>query len=106
MPSSSMSIGGRALPVGAEHMHVAIVSPGAGTKVTGNSVTVQVRVTGYTGTCALAGKDVMAMEATTTGHYHVLLDGALVSMYCTPAAGLAAERQARDAHAHGGARAG
>ena len=28
----------------------------------------------------------MEMEATATGHYHVLLDGALVNMYCTPAA--------------------
>src|SRR5260221_12226900 len=86
MPSSSMPMGGGMLPMGAEHMHVAIVSPAAMTKVTGNSVTVQVRVTGYTDTCALAGKHVMAMEATTTGHYHVLLDGALVKMYCTPAA--------------------
>jgi hypothetical protein len=86
MPSSSMSMGGGALPMGAEHMHVAIVSPAAMTKVTGNSVMVQVRVTGYTDTCALAGKHVMGMEATTTGHYHVLLDGALVNMYCTPAA--------------------
>jgi hypothetical protein len=86
MPSSSMSMGGGALPMGAEHMHVAIMSPAAMTKVTGNSVMVQVRVTGYTDTCALAGKHVMGMEATTTGHYHVLLDGALVNMYCTPAA--------------------
>jgi hypothetical protein len=74
------------LPMGAKRMHVAIVSPAAGAKVTGNSVTVRVRVTGYTDTCALAGKHVMGMEASATGHYHVLLDGALVNMYCTPAA--------------------
>ncbi len=86
MASSSMSMGEGALPMGAEHMHVTIVSPPAGTTVTGNSVAVQVRVTGYTDTCALAGKHVMGMEATTTGHYHVLLDGALVNMFCTPAA--------------------
>jgi hypothetical protein len=72
--------------MGAEHMHVAILSPAAGTKVTGNSVTVRVRVTGYRDTCALAGKHVMGMDTTTTGHYHVLLDGALVNMYCTPTA--------------------
>jgi len=67
-------------------MHVAIVSPARGAKVTGNSVTVRVRVTGYKDTCALAGKHVMGMEATRTGHYHVLLDGSLINMYCTPAA--------------------
>src|SRR5229473_4183326 len=86
MPSSSMSMGGGMLPMGAKHMHVAIVSPAAGSKVTGNSVTVQVAVTGYKDTCALAGKHVMGMRGTTTGHYHVLLDGALVNMFCTPAA--------------------
>src|SRR5262249_17782796 len=75
MASPSMSMG--MVPMGAKHMHVAIVSPAAGTKVTGNSVTVHVRVSGYKDTCALAGKHVMGMEATTTGHYHVLLDGAL-----------------------------
>jgi hypothetical protein len=86
MASPSMSMGGGALPMGAKDMHVAIVSPAAMTKVTANSVTVQVRVTGYRDTCDLAGKHVMGMEATTTGHYHVLLDGALVNMYCTPTA--------------------
>src|SRR6516165_8604144 len=86
MASPSMSTSAGALPLGAEHMHVAIVSPPAGIKVTGNSVTLQVAVTGYTDTCALAGKQVMGMEATITGHYHVLLDGALVNMFCTPAA--------------------
>jgi hypothetical protein len=49
-------------------------------------VTVGVRVTGYKDTCALAGRQVMGMEATTTGHYHVLLDGSLINMFCTPAA--------------------
>ena len=61
--SSSMSMSEGMLPMGAEHMHVAITSPAAGTTVTGNSVTVSVRVTGYTDTCALAGKQVMGMEA-------------------------------------------
>jgi len=67
-------------------MHVAIPSPASGAKVTGNSVTVRVRVTGYQDTCALAGKRVMGKEATTTGHYHVLLDGSLINMFCTSAA--------------------
>ena len=86
MPSESMSMGGGMLPMGARHMHVTIVSPASGAKVTGNSVTVHVRVSGYKDTCSLAGKHVMGMEAVTTGHYHVLLDGALINMYCTPSA--------------------
>ena len=59
-------------------MHVTIVSPASGAKVTGNSVTVHVRVSGYRDTCSLAGKHVMGMEETTTGHYHVLLDLSVV----------------------------
>jgi hypothetical protein len=86
MASPSMSMSEGMLPMGATHMHVTIVSPMTGMKVTGNSVMVQVRVTGYKDTCALAGKHVMGMEATATGHYHVLLDGALVNMFCTPSA--------------------
>jgi len=81
-----MSMEGGMLPKSAQHMHVAITSPTAGAKVTGNSMTVHVRVTGYRNTCALAGKHLMGMEATTTGHYHVLLDGALINMFCTPTA--------------------
>src|SRR6516165_9688932 len=72
MASPSMSMGGGMLPMGAGHMHVAITSPAAGTKVTATSLTVHVRVTGYKDTCALAGRPLMmGMEATDTGHYHV-----------------------------------
>jgi hypothetical protein len=107
MASPSMSMGAGMLPVGARHMRVAIVSPTPGTKVTGNSVTVQVRVTGYKDTCALAGKHATVMQATTTGHYHVLLDGSLINMYCTPAAVVSLQNvKPGHAHAHGGARAG
>src|SRR5260221_5584567 len=86
MASPSMSMGGGMLPAGARHMRVAVVSPAAGIKVTGNSVAVRVRVSGYTDTCALAGKHVMGLMGTTTRHYHVLLDRALVNMFCNPAA--------------------
>src|SRR5215831_3623851 len=87
MPSPSTSMGSGMLPMGAKHMHVTITSPASGTKVTANSVTVHVRVTGYKDTCALAGRPLMGgMEATATGHYHVLLDGSLINMFCTPAA--------------------
>src|SRR5215831_6811548 len=95
MPSPSMSMGGGMLPMGAKHMHVTITSPASGTKVIANSVTVHVRVTGYKDTCAMAGRPLMGgMEATATGHYHVLLDGSLINMFCTPTAvGVAAERR-------------
>src|SRR6516165_3275607 len=88
MASPSMSMGGgMALPMGAKHMHVAIASPMTGMKVTGNSVTVHVQVSGYKDTCAMAGRPLMGgMMATATGHYHVLLDGALINMFCTPTA--------------------
>ena len=85
-PSTSMG-GGMALPMGAKHMKVTITSPMTGMKVTGNSVTVHVQVSGYKDTCAMAGRPMMGgMEATATGHYHVLLDGALINMFCTPTA--------------------
>src|SRR5215472_12763904 len=75
MASPSMSMGGGMLPMGAKHMHVAITSPATGAKVTANGVRVHVAVSGYNDTCTLAGKHVMGMKATATGHYHVLLDG-------------------------------
>src|SRR5215470_17460438 len=87
MPSPSMSMGSGMLPMGAKRMHVTITSPRTGVKVTGNSVTVHVAVTGYKNTCALAGRPLMGgMQATATGHYHVLLDGSLINMFCTPTA--------------------
>ena len=101
MASESMSMGSGMLPKGAKAMHVAIISPASGTTVTGNSVTVQVNVTGYKDTCALAGRPLMTgIEATATGHYHVLLDGSLINMFCTPAAVVSLH-----AHAHRDARA-
>ncbi len=87
MATPTMSMGHQMLPKGAKHMHVAILSPASGIKVTGNSVTVRVRVSGYRDTCALAGKPMMKpMMGMMTGHYHVLLDGALINMFCTPPA--------------------
>ena len=69
---------------GAENMKVTILSPSDGTKITGNTVAIQVQVSGFTNTCSGAGaKDVAAF-----GHYHIELDKSLVNMYCTPAAAL------------------
>jgi hypothetical protein len=74
---------GMQLPPGAEHMKVAITAPPNNTRVTANQLTLNVAVSGYTDTCDLAGKPVLNA---TSGHYHVLIDKALVNMYCTPTA--------------------
>jgi hypothetical protein len=70
------------MPPWADAMKAAITSPADGSKVTANAVTLHVDTSGFTDTCALAGKPVQPR----TGHYHVLLDGSLVNMFCTPTA--------------------
>ena len=70
------------LPAYAKDFKISITSPTSGTKVTANTVTLTVATTGYTPTCALAGK----ADQAGTGHYHILLDKSLVNMYCTPTA--------------------
>ncbi len=51
----------------------------SGTTVTDNEVTVGVEPVGYDFNCALAGK----ANAEGIGHYHTILDGALIDMECT-----------------------
>ena len=70
------------LPPYAKDYKISITSPASGTKVTANSVTLQVAASGYTPTCALAGK----VDQAGAGHYHILLDKSLLNMYCTPTA--------------------
>lgn len=67
------------LPPGAEDMTVEIVSPASGATVTENSVALKVEAAGFDLACDLAGKP----NQDGKGHYHVLLDKALVNMYCT-----------------------
>jgi hypothetical protein len=71
------------LPPGAERMKVAIAAPADGATVTANQLTLKVATSGYDDTCDLAGKPEVNA---TSGHYHVLVDKALVNMYCTPTA--------------------
>src|SRR6266851_1496668 len=73
---------------------IAFIAAASGTKVTGNSVTVTVATTGYTPTCALAGK----ADQAGTGHYHILLDKSLVNMYCTPTASISMQNVAPGMH--------
>jgi len=55
-----------------------LLSPWPGTIVTGATVPVTVGIKDFTSTCATAGKAPRAGQ----GHWHLLLDGALVNMYC------------------------
>jgi hypothetical protein len=81
--SSAMHSGSMmALPAYAMDMRVRISSPQSGTTLAGTSVTLQVAVSGFTGTCSFAGKP----NRPGVGHYHVLLDKALINMFCTPVA--------------------
>jgi hypothetical protein len=64
---------------GAEDMHVEFVSPDPGFVLTGNTLKFKVTTSGYTDACDTAGKPVAEGE----GHYHILLDGALINMFCT-----------------------
>jgi hypothetical protein len=82
------------LPPYAKDMHIALVSPASETVVTGNTVTVAVAASGYTLTCDFAGKP----NQQGTGHYHVLLDKALVNMFCTPTATISMQNVSRGMH--------
>ncbi len=67
------------LPPGAENMKVEIMSPADGAEVSENSLALKVEATGFDLACDLAGKP----NEDGKGHYHVLIDRALVNMYCT-----------------------
>jgi hypothetical protein len=81
-PMPSTSEGEMMMQPGADQMHVTITSPKPGFTLTGNTLALHVKVAGYTDTCHFAGKDDMQG----IGHYHVLLDGALINMFCTSTA--------------------
>lgn len=72
---------------GADRMKVAVQSPTDGSKITEDKVALQVAATGFQNRCDLAGKP----NQPGTGHYHVLLDKALVNMYCSDRATVSLE---------------
>jgi hypothetical protein len=90
MPTQAMM----PLPAYAKDYKVSITSPASGTKVTANSVTLQVAASGYTPTCALAGKE----DQAGAGHYHILLDKSLVNMYCSSTATISLQNVAPGMH--------
>jgi len=61
---------------------VTILSPKDGDVVTANTVAVVPEITNWKQRCDLAGTP----DVAGTGHYHLELDGALVNMFCGPAA--------------------
>ena len=68
------------MPAYAMTYHTSFASPSDGVKVTANEMPVTVTATGYADSCDWAGKP----PQQGFGHYHLLLDKALVNMYCTP----------------------
>jgi len=87
----------RSAPVQAATMSmgsIALLAPAAGTVVTGNTVDVKVAVKDFTLSCPLAGKPVQDG----VGHWHLLLDGALVNMYCGTGAAVSLQNVAPGSH--------
>src|SRR5919198_4000501 len=71
-----------------------LVAPAPGTVVTDTTVPVRIAVKDFTINCAWAGK----ANRAGTGHWHLLLDGALVNMYCGTAAVLSLQNVAPGTH--------
>jgi len=57
---------------------VRVLSPPSGAVIRGNAVPVRVAFTNWRLNCAWAGK----ANKAGIGHYHILLDGALINMFC------------------------
>jgi plastocyanin len=71
-----------------------LLAPAPGTVVTGTTVPVRIAVKDFTINCAWAGK----ANRAGMGHWHLLLDGALVNMYCGTAAVLSLQNVAPGTH--------
>jgi hypothetical protein len=80
MPSGAS--GEMMMQPGAAKMHASIASPSSGFVLTSNTLDLKVDTSGYKDSCAYAGTE----DRQGIGHYHVLLDGSLVNMFCTPTA--------------------
>ncbi len=93
-PPASAGQSMMALPSWAAAMKSTITAPADGSKVTANTVTLRVDTSGFDDSCALAGKPVRPR----TGHYHVLLDGSLINMFCTPTASISMQNVAPGMH--------
>lgn len=79
---------------GAADMKVQVSAPSAGFVLKGNVLSVDVSTSGFDDSCSTAGKPVAAGQ----GHYHVLLDGALINMFCGPVAKVSMQNVAPGEH--------
>jgi hypothetical protein len=57
---------------------LAVLAPNAGTVVTGSSVPTDISLTHFRDDCRFAG----TANRMGIGHYHIMLDGALINMFC------------------------
>lgn len=73
---------------------VRIAGPAPGAVVTGNTVPVRVAIGHFSQRCDLAG----TADKKGVGHYHVLLDRALIDMYCGPRADVSLQNVAPGRH--------
>jgi len=79
---SEMPSGEMPMQPGATNMKVKVSGLSPGFVVKSNTLSVPVSTSGYDDSCSTAGKPVTQGQ----GHYHVLLDGALINMFCGPVA--------------------
>ncbi len=91
MPSGTEQM---AMQPGADKLHVTITSPAPGFTLTSNTLTLHVQATGYKPSCDYAGKQDMPG----IGHYHVLLDGSLINMFCTTTAKISMQNVSPGSH--------
>jgi hypothetical protein len=63
---------------------ITVLSPKPGQVITGNVVSTDIAVSNFKVDCAYAG----TANRTGIGHYHVLLDGGLINMFCGPKASI------------------
>lgn len=82
------------VPAYASGFQLALTSDAAGAVATGNEVTISVAATGYELSCDWAGKPLNEQF----GHYHVLLDSALVDMECDPTTTVSMQNVAPGTH--------
>jgi hypothetical protein len=62
--------------------HLKVLSPAAGTTLTGNSLATRVKITNFRVDCRYAG----TANRKGIGHYHIELDKSLINMFCGPRA--------------------
>jgi hypothetical protein len=82
MMPSEMPSGAMPMQPGAANMKVRVNGLSPGFVLKSNVLSVPVSTSGYDDSCSTAGKPVTQGQ----GHYHVLLDGALINMFCGPVA--------------------